>query len=106
MTTQEKLAQLHNRTTRYEIVCHSPTGERWLIGYTARPGKPGMMNSTRAIGESVVALTGVTDQDKAKFSGGRTRARLDLGNGWAIAFSGRTQRDAIIEGELPRVPRQ
>lgn len=102
-TQVRRLEELKNRYSRYEVVCQSPTGERYLVGYTSHPGRRGMMERARAFGQQVIARTGVDDSHAAKFSGGHTRARLDLGNGWAICFTGRTERQAILEGELERV---
>lgn len=94
---QEKLARIKNRTTKYELVAtNKTTGQKVLVGYTQK-GRPGLLNMLRKNAEEAVALLagGVDRIDFAKkASDGAT-----MGD-WLINFSGRTQREAIIGGEL------
>lgn len=105
MTTQttaprdqlERLARLKNYATRYEIRgTNTETGQTVLIGYTAQKSRAGILAMCRKNGAEIVArLRG----DSLEF-GKRAADGATLGH-WRIGFSGRTQREAIIAGELP-----
>jgi hypothetical protein len=96
-TTQQRLARLSNRVTLYETVATYGT-QTVLVVYCGK-------NKTRffrAIAEN--------DQERAKKLVELTGAeRITVGKGtvlgtigeWTIKFTGRTQRDAIVEGEHP-----
>lgn len=100
LTTQQKLESIHNRATRYELA--AIMGERRvLIAYTGRRSRHGLLEACRKRGPQVVALTCPSGEELLNFdkkaSNGATIGQ------WAIRFTGRTQRDAIMEGELPYV---
>lgn len=104
MNTQEKLAALHNRATRYEVVAikQEPIGEtRVLIGYTARHSRHGLLAACRQRGEVMIKALGLNDTSML-FPAKRAADGFDIDK-WSIRFSGRTQRDAILEGELQYV---
>lgn len=94
--TQElsaKLERLKHYKTRYELVATSPTSERVLAGYTSRRNNRGI--------QSLVVMNAelwckVTSDDSITY--GKKSATM---GGWKFAFSGRTQRDSYIDGELP-----
>lgn len=93
-----KLARIANRSTRYEIIAFHATDYRSiLIGYTGRKSFSGMLAMLRQNGPKFVSLTGMTDDTTNK----RERGALHFSNGWTVRFSGRTQRDAYIDGERP-----
>lgn len=94
-----KLDRIKNYATRYEVVAVHLTGayRSFLIGYTARKSLPGLLATIRMNGEKLCNLLGVTDDHRMNKLPG---SALDLGNGWTVKFSGRTQRDAYLEGEL------
>jgi hypothetical protein len=91
MTTHDKLTRLHNRGTLYELVVNS----QYLAGY-CRHGKPGILGMLRQHGDAWAARIG--KDDLIVFA--RDGRSCQLGS-FRIAFSGRTQRSAITEGELP-----
>lgn len=94
MTQEQKLARLHNRPTGYEVAAIK--GEtRILVAYCQRHSFSGLRNAVYNRAEKVVALTGKTEFQSRK-------GDMLLGD-WTIRFTGRTQRDAILEGELPYV---
>ena len=43
MTTEDKLARLKNRNTRYEIVLTNGTGTKFLVLYTAQHSNRGQI---------------------------------------------------------------
>ena len=94
MTTTEKLERLRNRGTRYELSCTMPNGQACLAGYT-RPSKMGILSMIRKNGEAWAAR--IAENDMVNFEKSGKSATVGP---FAIRFSGRTQRDAIINGEL------
>jgi len=93
------LGRLQHCPTRYEAVLTTPEGQRLLVGYTPRKSKAGLLRAAQRVGPQIVAaMPGLTDEHRMTWAAGG----FDLGNGARIAFSGRTQRDAIMAGtELP-----
>lgn len=94
MTTNqiEKLDNLKNRATRYELVLERGA-ERLRLCYTARKNRRGLIDAIFRLGAELGAFTG---QKEVRFGQGAT---AQLGD-WAVRFSGRTQREAIQAGEL------
>jgi len=97
MSNLERLERLKNYRTRYELAAIRGD-QKILISYTSRPNRRGIWDSLYARAAAVVALTGV---DIAK-PAGKSSKGLIMGD-WSIRFTGRTQREAIIGGELPYV---
>jgi hypothetical protein len=96
----DRLARLANHHTRYELIAVSPEGRRVLLGYTARRSRSGLRAMLRQNAPSVVAVCGSDSFGLAK----RAADGATVG-AWRVVFSGRTQREAIIAGELPFVVR-
>lgn len=100
-TLESKLSRLKHYATRYELVASRGNGaDRYLIAYTSRNNRRGLWAAvtepTRAA--KLVKLTGSPEITFAKRAGdGATMGE------WRIAFSGRTQRECYLEGELPYV---
>ena len=94
MTTTQKLERLKNRSTAYELV--ATDGDRSvLICYTARKSFAGILQATLDRGDLLSDATGAIDITWNKAS-----KSIVTDNGWQIKLSGRTQRDAICNGEL------
>lgn len=90
MTIEQKLQRIQGRGTAYELaVTNGDTS--YLVQYTRR-GRPAIVASVFKVGEALAELTGSEEFDLVK--GG---ARVGT---WNIRFTGRTQREAIIAGEL------
>lgn len=103
MTTQEKLARITNYGTRYELIATNltkPEGhQNILIGYIIRRSRQGMLDACRKFGREMIDVMGLDEHDLSVFD---CKAKtLSLGNNWFVRLTGRTQRTAIIEGELP-----
>jgi hypothetical protein len=88
-----KLDAIKNRATRYELVIQRGD-ERFRLCYTGRKNRRGMIDWIFRNGKELAAFSG---SEEVRFGHGAT---AQLGD-WHISFSGRTQREAIIAGELP-----
>lgn len=90
----DRLERLRHQTTRYELVMrHTKTGEKRRVCYTARRNRRGLFDAMRSNGEALVRITGAQE-----FTFG-TGSTATIGD-WSVSFSGRTQREAISNGEL------
>ena len=56
MTTEDKLARLKNRHTRYEIVLTNGTDAKYLVLYTAQHSQRGLHGRLRASGSGAEEL--------------------------------------------------
>jgi hypothetical protein len=89
---KRKLARLKNRTTLYEAALVKGD-QRMLFCYTRQTGR-GVHDYMRTIRD--------TKADSLKLLKQNTGIDLTTWdwNGWTVEFTGRTQREAIINGEL------
>lgn len=95
-----KLARLHNRPTAYELVATS--GDRSvLVAYSQSQGRSALLKCLRHREQAVVSLFNEGADPNVTF--GKKASDGATVGAWTIRFSGRTQRDAIINGELPYV---
>jgi hypothetical protein len=97
MTTAEKLARIAKRGTLYELAISKGTTS-YLICYSPM-SRSMLMKALRKQPHELIALTGSETFDLAK----RAADGATMGE-WKIRWTGRTHRQSIIEGELPRVP--
>ena len=89
-----KLARLKNYRTRYELAM-TRGGQKLLVCYTDQRGRPGIISAVQSRVSAMIWRTGVDRIDFAEFSDdGATMGE------WSIRFTGRTQRQAYIEGAL------
>jgi len=58
MTTEEKLARLKNRHTRYEIVLTNGTDTKYLVLYTAQHSQSGLRAAVRQRYDAILVITG------------------------------------------------
>ena len=92
LTTLQKLERIKNRSTKYELVAvNGDNSVKLLAGYCKR-NKAGALSMLRMHADAWVKLT--KDDGVVKSGTG-----LKMGD-WLFAFSGRTQRESIIGGEL------
>ena len=99
MNKQDRLAHLRNRATRYEITAKGPDGE-FLVGYTARKTRRGMLEVMRMYHGNLIHLCDTNEMTVPSHF--KAKDGIVMGD-WTIKFSGRTQRDAISNGELDRL---
>lgn len=91
---------MRNGKTRYEIALTNGV-TRYLVGYTPRKGRPGLLECVQRVGADVIRVTGLSERAIATWPDTRT---MDLGeNGWRVTFTGRTQIEAQDSRELPFV---
>jgi hypothetical protein len=95
-----RLESIRHYGTAYEIVIIAPDGSRYLVGYTKRHSGDGLRRMLSRHAERIVSFVGVDSYTLR----GRGLQPIDLGAGHRIEFSGRTEREAIISGELPAIP--
>lgn len=91
----QKLTRIQRYATRYELAMIKGN-ERILIRYTAKKTRRSILKECYEFGEKIVAITGV---DEIKFADTKTVGATS--GEWEFKFTGRTQREAIIGGELP-----
>jgi hypothetical protein len=95
MTQQEQLARLKNYRTRYE--CTMTDGNQtFLLAYSPGRSRQDMLNIARKHGQRIVDITKSENITFAK-----KVAEGAMCGDWKIRFTGRTQRDCILEGEKP-----
>ena len=99
-TKLRKLAALRDRATAHEAVLEHPDGRKHLLAYVT--GKSGQ-RLRAAVSERAKHIQRVTgaDDDLRMTVESKDRLRLHSGKGehGHVTWSGRTQRDAIMEGE-------
>ena len=87
-------------TTRYEITARHPDGRAYLISYSPRLSRGGLLDAMRAQASAIIARLPVSDADELRLV---TRPRPFATTGaWWIGFTGRTQIEAqALRDELP-----
>jgi hypothetical protein len=100
-TLQERLTRLKNYSTRYEVSLSHANGQRYLWIYTPSVSRSELWRIMGAHGPKLGEIVGAGERMRAVRSG--KWWALVAGNGWTLGFTGRTQRDAYIGGELPFV---
>lgn len=90
---------IRQEITRYEITASRPGQPTWLVGYSPRLSRAGLVGAMRRVGDAILDRLAVGDTDEITLV---TRPRPHaLLSGWVIGFSGRTQRDARQASEYP-----
>ena len=103
MTIDERLQQTYRRSSRYELVAkHSDDkGQTLLVGYTIHRSRTGLLTTLRRHPEATIALMCPKGDEMVTFlkpaSAGAT-----IGE-WKVYFSGRTERECILDGERQTV---
>ena len=96
-----QLERIKYYATRYEVRLTLPDGRAMLVCYTPRKSKAGLLDALQSRGKAILALMPEMPEDSRLTY---TKAQgFALGNGARVAFSGRTQRDAIMAGALPYI---
>lgn len=96
---QARLDTIYNRTTRYEITATHEDGRKFLVGYTIHKSRSGLLATMRKRPDQLATALGLGDSEPWTFKT-KPLPRATVA-GWTIGFTGRTERDAIIEGEIP-----
>lgn len=97
MTTEtvQRLNRLRNDATLYELIAVAPDGRQVLAGYCGRTVRR-MVSMLHQNATAWMRLTGAARVDAVP----KMPKTLTLGE-WTFRFSGRTEREAIMHGELP-----
>jgi hypothetical protein len=94
-----KLERLKHHATRYEVALTLPSGAQMLVCYTPRKNKTGLLIAMQERGEKILAQMPEMPED-CRVSYDRALGFM-FGNGARVHFTGKTQRDSILTGELP-----
>lgn len=76
--------------TRYEIRAKGPRGEDFLIGFTARVSRAGLLGVLRFDGKRLTSLLSEDSQIEFRC---KPRVHAVTTDGWTFGFTGRTQRE-------------
>lgn len=95
LTKEQKLARIARYSTRYELAAVRGD-QKVLVCYSASRSRQTILSLCRQWAARLTALTGSETIGFAK----KAEDGAAMG-AWKIRFTGRTQREAIIEGELP-----
>jgi hypothetical protein len=107
-TKEEKLAALYNRHTLYEVAAvNSVTGDKVLVMYSARSRTRMVQCLLKDVRDGKTRLDLLAERtntppDDWRYS--KPPVVAECGD-WHVQLTGRTQREAIIEGELPSIYR-
>jgi hypothetical protein len=98
-----KLTALQNRGTAYEAIVTAPDGRKALLAYCSRHSFQGLCAALGRRGQSVCDwLQAGPDADATPDRKARTIA---ITGGGMVSWSGRTEREAIQQGELVYIGR-
>ena len=92
----KKIAALQGRPTYYEVALIKGD-TRILLQYVHRVTRQSVLKAAQKFGPKLVDLMGVTDETPFSW---KPNAVAHLGD-WTIRSTGRTEREAITNGELP-----
>ena len=100
MSVTDQLQRLHQQgaLTRYELAIQHPDGRRYLVAYTSRKSRDGMLTIVRSRAVSLLAACRLPDTSEIRFAD-RAADGAMIGE-WHVNYTDRTQRQAICEGEL------
>jgi hypothetical protein len=114
MTTQqlERLERLRYYRTLYEVAITSPDGTRYLVGYASQ-GRAKREACIARASQRIATLTGIPSNRLCLHYGGAwskaAHTAWTISDGedgaptaWSVNYTGRTEREAIQAGELPR----
>ena len=94
-----KLVALQNYGTRYEAVVIRGDGERRLLAYCGRHSRRGLIDALQNRAEIAIKFLGIGADARMTLA----KDAISLTGGGMVKFTGRTQRDAIMSGELPYI---
>ncbi|MCM8809901.1 MAG: hypothetical protein NC934_07030 [Candidatus Omnitrophica bacterium] len=99
----KKLESLRHYSTRYELILQTPSGKKYLVVYTPKRNYKGILDAIHENGsekgKKILKILNLpentTIKKDEKYKG------FIFPDGSRMYFSGRTQKDAILSGELP-----
>ena len=90
---ERRLERLRNYSTRWELVAAGPDGQRYLITYLAAKSRNKILDNLQGVADRLIELTNTVSLDW-----NTTTRCWTSDTGWTFGL-GRTQRDAISNGE-------
>jgi hypothetical protein len=94
---QRRLAGLRHCNTHYEVILRRGD-ERALLFYAPRGGYRDILTGILKRAQEFIAFTGSDQVDRA--GSGEKPVMFRTPTGWEMVVTGRTERDACLEGEL------
>lgn len=88
-----KVPALVNYGTKYEVTV-SNDRETYLVGYTARKSRRGLVDAIQRRGQDMLAVLALSDDARFEFTK-TSQIEARLGDWWVVRFTGRTQKDAL-----------
>lgn len=98
-------------STYYEVEI-TDGSQHYLVGYTARPSKSGLLALARGSADAIISVASVKDEpvawiaDKTPALVGLRVKGLAITPDWTIRFTGRTERFARQNHPLPALSTQ
>ncbi len=83
--------------TNYEITARHPDGRVYLVGYTPRHSRAGLLSAILSVGPEIVEAINMGEDDELTFT--KAPRWTASTSGWKIGFTGRTLRDIKHGGE-------
>ena len=91
------MERLRNYSTRWELVAAGPDGQYYLITYIAGKSRNKIWAQLQGVADRLIELTGAVSLDW-----NTTTRCWTSDSGWTFGL-GRTQRDAITNGEYQTI---
>lgn len=82
------------RRTRYVVELHGPH-DRYHVGTTAQVSRSGLLKVAQSAGDAIIAVAGIAPDAELTFAArGACRGMPEIlvSNGWAIRFTGETEK--------------
>ena len=103
----KKMESLRHFSTRYELILQTPSGKKYLVVYTPRRNYKGILDALHENnsekGRKILKILDLPEDTNLKKD--EKYKGFMFPDGSKIFFSGRTQKDAILGGELPFILR-
>lgn len=85
--------------SKYEVAARHPDGRQFLVGYTPRKSRPGLLATMRGVGQQLIDKLPIGETDEMTFA---TKPTIHANvSGWWIGFTGRAKKIAKQDGEHP-----
>lgn len=99
MTKLERLEAISRRATQHEVTLTTTNGQTYLVGYTIHNSGSGMLRLARVYGKEILSALGIRETEDPAVTFSKGRKTITFAGKGSISLTGRTQRDAISNGE-------
>jgi hypothetical protein len=99
-----KLTAMQNRGTYYEAAVIRADGTQARLGYLGRHSAIGLFTAVRGRPCRVLAFLGLDPNGSIECDFDKKTKSVKFDDGAVIKFTGRTERDAVMAGELDALP--